>query len=223
MDNLLLSFPRSGNTWVRYFLEFITKRPTSMKEVSDCQEGVDKKDTIGVPGVDVRKKCIAIKRHRGDNHWDDFNKDNTKLILLVRDWREACLRHLTPEQKKIKSEVERCASGYIHCLKFFDDFKGEKILVHYEDLILSPRDSMDRIVDFLSIERNDDYVDFWNNFEKHRSFSVKSYPAGSFTKGVKDNLKMHSNIARGSKVISQIDYVVRRERRLCETYLSRYV
>src|SRR3989304_1536731 len=117
-NNLLLSFPRSGNTWVRYIFEFITKQPTSQGIVNDCQDGILKEDCLSLKlnlGVDISKKCILIKRHRADFTWDSWTKDNCKLLFLLRDYKEAIIRHnYNKDDHTIKDHV----SNYIHCLDF---------------------------------------------------------------------------------------------------------
>ena len=76
-----------------------------MGTLPDCQEGAMKTDTVGLPDVDILKKCIAVKRHRADNDFDNWTKDNTNLVFLLRDWREATLRHLTLQQRKSITEI----------------------------------------------------------------------------------------------------------------------
>jgi len=221
MDNLLLSFPRSGNGWVRYILEYLTKRPSSMGTLADCQEGSVKTDTMNLSSVDTLRKCIAIKRHRADNSFDNWTKDNTNLIFLLRDWREACLRHLTQEQRENADEVNKCVEGYNHCLRFYDEFAGNKTLVYYEDLILNPKAQVDKIVDFLQIERGAVYDEFWKNFAQHRANSVVAYAPGSVTQGAPNKLKFHSKRA-SSALIKSIDDGIKKESVLYDKYLKRY-
>lgn len=221
MDNLLLSFPRSGNGWVRYILEYLTKQPTSMGTLADCQEGAIKTDTMGLAGVDTLKKCIAIKRHRADNNYDNWTKDNTNLVFLLRDWREANLRHLTFQQRKNEKEIRKCAEGYVHCLSFYDQFEGQKILINYEDLLLCPKMNITKIVDFLGLDKGEVFIDFMNNIKAHHWESCKLYTPGSTTFGAINKLKFHSKVARPG-VVKLIDEIVKKDTYLYDKYLKRY-
>ena len=187
----------------------------------DCQEGAIKTDTIGLPDVDILKKCIAIKRHRADYDYDSWTKDNTNLIFLLRDWREATLRHLTPQQRKSTIEINKCAEGYVHCLRFYDQFAGNKILVNYEDLLISPKVQFDRIAGFFNIERNTEYQEFIKNIKQHHSASLKLYSPGSATFGAVNKLKFHSRSARPG-IVKIIDSIVMEDRVLFDKYLKRY-
>jgi len=190
-----------------------------MGTIPDCQKGVLKTDTLGLS--DVMEKCIVIKRHRADNSWDDWNKDNTNLIFLLRDWREACLRHLTMEQRRNDDEIIKCTEGYIHCLRFYDQFGGNKLFVSYEDLIVKPLTQVTRILDFLSIEKGSTYNEFLENFEHHRRESIKAYAPGSSTFGVPQNLKYHVKMAL-PKLIKKIDNAVMQDRELYNKYLKNH-
>ena len=221
MDNLLLSFPRSGNGWVRYVLEYLTKLPTSMGTLADCQEGAIKTDTMGLDGVDTLKKCIVIKRHRADNSYDNWTKDNTNLVFLLRDWREATLRHLTMQQRKSEGEIRKCAEGYVHCLRFYDQFDGNKLLINYEDLMLTGKLQISKIVDFLQIEKGTTYNKFMKKIKHHHFESIKMYSPGSITFGATNKLKFHTKNARPG-IIKLIDTIVMEDKDLFYKYLKRY-
>ena len=82
MTYLLLSYPRSGNTWIRYFIEHVSERPTiGYKE--------------NYKNFDSPLLCkkyhdpIAIKRHGLIK--DPVEHDG--LILVLRNPKECLLRH----------------------------------------------------------------------------------------------------------------------------------
>ena len=220
VNNLLLSFPRSGNTWVRYIFECITKSPTSQGIVTDCQEGVFKEDCLSSKlslGADVNKKCILIKRHRADFPWDNWTKDNCKLLFLLRDYKEAIIRHnYNQDDHTIESHV----AGYIHCLEFYDKFDGEKKLINYEDLILDPRAEIYNMIRFLDIKFDDHYYEFFDNLVKHKNTSIMGYGA-STTKGNPKKLKMHAQAADVA-LINEIGKLVKSNTNLYKKYLKRY-
>ena len=220
MDNILLSFPRSGNTWVRYALECVTGRPTSIEMVKNCQAGIKTRGSISSTTdlkVDVLKKCIAIKRHRADNHWDSFSKDNINLILLVRHYKEAIIRHLISTDYKDPSIIDKTINDYLHCLEFYDKFDGNKILIYYEDLIINQKREFKRIFDFLGVK---DSVGFLKNIQKYRLLSIKSYEPGSLTQGAANKLHFHSRNFRHLAAI--IDSKVK-DSLVLNKYMKRFI
>jgi hypothetical protein len=225
-DNLLLSFPRSGNSWIRYFLEFISKKPTSIGTVKDCQKGAKKSDPLSIKlglGVDIDDKCIAIKRHRADHDWDNWTKDTCQLIFLLRDYKEVIIRHLeSPSRKKDIAEINKCIGEYIHCLKFYDEFDGRKCFLTYEDMLIHPRIEITKIIEFLGLPKEQYYNEFFDNFEAHRAKSVKTYHGGSHTGGDVKNLHFHVQNA-DPQLVNRIANAFKTEHEeLYDKYLKRY-
>ncbi|HSH52314.1 MAG TPA: hypothetical protein VK982_11385 [Bacteroidales bacterium] len=215
MDNLLLSFPRSGNTWVRYFLEFLSKRPTSIGLVENCQKGVSKKDAIAIdPAVDFLEKCVVIKRHRADHDWDNWSSNNCNLLFLLRNPKECIIRH-----SRDGNDLESCIEGFVHCLKFYHNFQGKKKLISYEQLLQDPKKNILEILKFLDISF-DHVDDFFRNFEEHRRKSVRNYGA-AFTQGDKNQLYKHSRMQpkKANYIINQLK---NQNPELFDIYLQKY-
>ena len=87
---LLLSYPRCGNTLMRYFLEFVTGQPT---EGYKTVEGTDHHTVASKQShitIDSSLPKI-IKRHAILADEDLFTVD--RLILLLRDPLECITRH----------------------------------------------------------------------------------------------------------------------------------
>lgn len=224
-DNLLLSFPRSGNSWIRYFLEFISKKPTSIGTVKDCQKGAKKSDPLSIKlglGVDIDEKCIAIKRHRADHDWDTWTKDTCQLVFLMRDYKEAIIRHIEPENVANDADPRKCIGEYMHCLDFYDKFDGRKCLVTYEGMLLHPRIEINKVVEFLGVPKGTYYEEFFKDFETHRKKSVTTYHGGSHTGGEVKNMHQHANSA-GKLVVNNISNIIKNEyAELYDKYLKHY-
>ncbi len=130
--NILLSFPRTGNTWTRYIVEYISKKPTvhrsSIREVLDGQRP---KTAIGdYTNIDINidDDVILLKRHFAYNEEDDWSVFNGRFIFLVRDYKECIIRNLANQNEAtIKNSVRAFANN----LKFYDKYNGEKIIVYY--------------------------------------------------------------------------------------------
>lgn len=223
--NVLLSFPRSGNTWLRYIAEFLYKRPTCQAPMNRCINGIDKKGVISSDlnlGVDISKKAILIKRHYIGHKWDNWTKENCRMILLVRNYKEAVLRHATASRKNqdIK-EIEKCISGYMHCLSSYDVFDGEKMCVYYEDLITRPQQEVRRLVKFLGKPKPGCFDRFFSNYNHHKSKSLNYYKPGAMTRGKVDKLDWHSRCAP-QNILDKITKDVKSNSRLYIKYLRRY-
>ncbi len=223
--NILLSFPRSGNTWVRYIAEFISKRPTCHSPIRFCVEGaLNKKEVIGDKldlGVDIKKRAILVKRHRFDYRWDDWSKHNCRLVLLIRDYREAILRHAFASRKdnNIK-EINKCIEGYIHCLSSYDSFDGDKMLLYYENIILNPRKEIERLAKFIGFNKSKNVDVLFSNFKHHKRASLNYYEPGTMTGGEPGRLNWHSQRAN-SKIINKIEIDIK-SNKLYNKYLKRY-
>lgn len=218
----IFSYPRSGNTWVRYFLEFLSKKPT---------KGYDNK-IDGCPtmkanvGVDFSKQPIAYKSHKIYNL-----KENEKMICIVRDYKETLPRHAkagghnTP--RKMKAHFIQQTEGrsnadvdYMDVIETYDISPvNRKLLVYYEDLLTYPRSEIKRIIDFLNI--NDKYLsDFMKDYERHKNNSIKAYAPGSYTKG--SNFKFHSSTLNPKYLDFMTNHLKEKHTELFNKYLKRY-
>ena len=124
--NYIISFPRSGNTATRYLVELLTRRPT------DGLIGErNPKDNLQEPLIHKQRyDYVAKKRHdfRGVKK-DDF------VLFIARDPLEATVRH----NEKIRGISEEQMKGYLDhwfsLLIEYDDFRGNKMLWHYSELM----------------------------------------------------------------------------------------
>ena len=168
--NILLSFRRSGNTWLRYIIS----------HTSDlmCVDG-DFKASIqelisGVPKFSVTSenlKKILYKTHglhqfnvRSEELLESLDKEEAKLIFLVRDCIEVISRH-----------GERSIPEYSRLILQYDAYKGPKFLVKYEDLIRKPERSIKNVLSFLQTFDKTRYQDFCNDIEKHKLTCLDLY------------------------------------------------
>jgi hypothetical protein len=184
---ILLSFPRSGNTWVRYIFEFLSQKPTQgyLNNPKDIPPYI--KTDIG---VDPNAKPIMRKSHQ--ELWDDCNS----MIFLLRDYKEAILRDAKhfgiQDPNELLGHFQSVTRGklenpwqydYIFALQQFDKFQSKKILVYYEDLILEPQQTIKKMVDFseISSHRLDE---FFEKYQDHQNQSISNYEPGSHSKGI---------------------------------------
>lgn len=144
-QNVLLSYPRSGNHLVRFFIELMTGRATAGEPHSEPDVAVyQNRYAMDVPfDVDASQPPIYHKYHfvRVDQHWAVGD-----LILLVRNPREVLLRH-----SDFKIELFNFAE-YYRGVDFFLQFAGRKKLFFYEDMIEARAEFVRGLYDFLGVD-----------------------------------------------------------------------
>lgn len=208
MTYLLLSYPRSGNTWVRYFIEYISKRPTVGYE-----ESFGKFDSPLLSKNPIEP--IAIKRH------SIVRIDYTGFILILRNPKECILRHCDYDSDKVWAHMHESFtvdkynvhSGYLHNIRQYDKYKGPKHLIYYEDII-GDCEGFYPLAEFLGYDAGD----FFENLEHHRNECIKIYDKydTSTTKG-------KSAIYHSEKMdCSFIDDIIQHHE-LGKKYLTRYL
>lgn len=169
---LLLSYPRSGNTWLRYCVEVLTGKKTmsALRPPYDTLESLqrlpqmsnmDKNSLTPIDGDEI----ILEKSHKFfKNDEDLFNK----LVLVVRDYKEAIPRH----QPQLN---QGSIDAYISPLISYDNFSGDKLVIYYEDLITKPKHTLKSLLTFLN-EYDETLLDnFIQNYDKHKKNSLTIY------------------------------------------------
>ncbi len=226
----LVSFDHSGNSWTRYCLEYLTKRPSFRMWDDEIAKNyfpikyasTHLRHAIGVKvdlGVDFTKPII-IKCHRLKNKYPNVNpRDSigTKLILLIRNPKECFLRYFGYDLTV--SNLLTKADYFFTNLEIFDSWREEdRFLMYYEDLIQNPRATLTALLNFLG--ENDRYLDgFMQDYEYHRQTSLSLYTA-SVSKG--NDMFFHSK-KKPLAFREKMDLAIKKEYpELWEKYLKRY-
>jgi predicted SAM-dependent methyltransferase len=183
----LLSYPRSGNHWVRYIIEWFSGRPTSGDiQVSIEDDRLIEDDTIYLNPEDgpINTRCdmphleglpIVKKRHAiriGDGK-------NLPLILLIRDYKECVLRQLTLKgvsdisisNPLVKHELDL----YLNLIRTYNSWYDDKLVIEYID-IKNPNEAIiNRLLNFINVIVTPEKINlFLNNIEFHKlnAFSI---------------------------------------------------
>lgn len=196
----LLSFPGSGNTWLRYCIEFLTKRPT-------LEMRTQKITKINCPigyWLDMQTdytKLPVWKVHYIDQmkSMGTFDPSNETLIVIVRNPKEALPRifNLLSQRNKNKPLENPIAKelfnnsltmNYFDILNLYDSWCPDKRhLIYYEDLITQPENVLRNLLHFL--QDTPDYIDeFMLCYYEHKCTSLSMYEKqedSSLTKGEK--------------------------------------
>ena len=191
--SFLLSFPRSGNTFTRYFVEYLTKHPTTSASTFPYDKNKKPKITdsnsllknIGINNVLKYEKDILIKKH------NMFNSEKYiyPMIFVIRNYKEVLLRHYGDKKNAIKNIPYSDNCNYYKCLKDFNEWENNKIIIYYEDLITKTEETIKKVIKFLDKFNIKEYNNFIKNLEQHKRNSIKSYDiinhnqSSSITKG----------------------------------------
>lgn len=153
----LLSYPRSGNTWLRYCIEVLTKRPTMREGYVEFHSEIGGRPLYLNMDINVDKSLPPVYKA----HYI-LQAKNMPLILLLRNPKECMLSH----GANIKDPS--CIKKIIDKLRFFESVMKPKLLVSYEDLMLEPRKELLKVMQFLVREPDLDLLDaFMEKYEEH--------------------------------------------------------
>lgn len=193
---LLLSYPRSGNSWIRYIIEFLTR--------SNTQDMANRKGFRG-PSIKKVNKPFVYKRHFVSDIRKLKPETFDRMILVVRNYKEVIVRHhgkcrSNPNLWKSMFEV------YFDDIKYYDNFEGDKMVIYYEDVVMDVNSVVVQLKNFFDV--SDDIVnDFLNDISNHTSSSIKDYEKSneSVTKGNSLNFHMKKITDNVWKAIEDIE------------------
>jgi len=204
MSNIiLLSYPRSGNTAVRYFLEKVTGL-TSMgySASTDMDLPIINKVKMVTQGKIIKSHgCIGPK-------WEtdtvELKKQENKLIFLIRNPVECIARNL-----RLKTLTTDKIEGY-YLINFRAYFESscKKIHVYYEDMINDPHSFYKHIANFCGADINsvDDFLkDLHINNHKSREFYVKHQP--KFARNSGEDVNFHGKAYSKESKIEFLSFI----------------
>jgi hypothetical protein len=192
--NLLMSYPRSGNTFLRYCIEQCTNKRTVafVRPQFASDGGFDKLIKMGMNKMDAQPislidnnsdEIILEKTHQiFDGDEKVFNKENGgRVILLLRDFRESIGRQTSSNPSDYVGELPK----YKHLIEVYDNYEGDKIVIYYEDLITKTLETTKRLLDFIGEFDQQKFDEFSEGLNEHKTKSVQKYEKfhKSFTHG----------------------------------------
>ena len=191
----LLSYPRSGNTWTRYWLEYLTLRPTfhrfNLKDARNHPMAWAAGFEIDLMLAPIEKVHTQKEIEKGNGDWR-----HDKLILIVRNPKEALSRHggLEITLEVLQGDSSKGNSDpriYFNNIAVYDAWNPEKrLMIFYEDLMSKPIQTMVTVLIFL--ESSLDRIDlFMKDYKWHKKNAIKIYKE-SESKG--NDLLYHSKL-----------------------------
>jgi len=226
---IINSYPRSGNHWVRYIVEWFSGQMTlGDKEGEHPKDIKNKMDTpiykrAKILHMDINKPPIAKKRHF-INTWD--NKD-AKLLLLLRDYKECIPRHLEIGNKynlnidniAVKNQI----NNYFDIITIYDNWESNKKHVFYEDLIYcSPKfdTTLKELLNFFDIFDQVLYKEFIKNIDYHIKNSIGTLHAKSKTGG--KHMHYHAKKLSIEQKQNWNRYITQNYKKYKDNYLKKY-
>ena len=128
----LLSYPRSGNHLIRFFIELLSELPTYgvKTNINDVFIHLNKfEEEIPFNINEYKEVDCYHKAH----HISELNSNCDTLIFLIRNPREVLLR-----QNNNILNMKRY-KWYFILLDYYINFKGKKKIFYYEDIILKKK------------------------------------------------------------------------------------
>ena len=220
----LLSFPRSGNHWVRYILEWFSGRETLGES-----GGKDPPLHTHWPDfkVDINLPHIVTKRH----HMRGNENKQSGMILILRDYHESIVRHGGKcstnfnfyGHMRMKRGLHPVS--YIQSLKDFDEWPEERrYLIYYEDLIIDVKKEIIKLLEFMHVTYTTEYLeDFMDKLDFHKDRCINFYSKNVGTSATKGkSIKYHIKQLGEKQGREWDEFVCTKFPSLASKYLSRY-
>jgi Sulfotransferase domain len=162
-DTFLVSYPKSGNTWVRFLLANLI-HPNETVGFSNINR------LLPAPGVLSKRFLRTLPRPRILKSHEPFDVRFRKVIYLVRDPRDVAVseyhfdlkkRYIEPDvtleqfvKRFIAGETSSYGSWWEHAASWIGARNGNPafLLVRYEDLLADSAGETAKIAEFLGIQ-----------------------------------------------------------------------
>lgn len=186
----LLSYPQSGNTWLRYCIEVISQRPTIRRHATKTRwldlhyanplawEVGFEIDEHKAPIEKLHEYKESLLCHNNESIY--LNRTTDTLIFILRNPKECIARsEYTSLSALLDNLWGNCYkhSIYFENLALFDTWPAErKYLIYYEDLISHPRETLADLLTFL--DEPDMRLDqFMHEYDAHKNKCLALYPS----------------------------------------------
>jgi len=202
---LMLSYPRSGSTWLRYCIEFITERPTFFRVAGTDHIRVTKH--IDTPFFEefLSHEPIVLKRHEWNSKEAKVLKAYNKIILLIRNYKEVSVRAGQRGQPVRCPTVPPVSQSYIDLIEAYHNHEGEKTIIYYEDLLLTPKETLDSLMKWMQVPKNYKHKleQLMDKFDEHKDKCGKKYRSMSPNGDYKTNTICNKDIYFHTRCISK--------------------
>lgn len=178
-DTLLVSFPRSGNTFLRYVLEVLTRSPTEPTPVLASVQHNSENNHV-YDSFPFIFKTHYLQEFGGTSEKD--LKQMNRLVFLLRHPGELFIRHNSSFARA--EGLEKYRKIFSCNWQSFAAFKRQTLVIRYEDLMVNDRESWEatmwELLQFLGEVSNKTQArlsEFGADLASHRDRSKQSYRA----------------------------------------------
>ena len=173
--NVLLSYPRSGNHLCRFFIELLSERPT-FGCIDNLADREIYKNTFSesVPfNITTYYEVECYYKY----HYPPYTAPSVNsLILIVRSPKEVLLRQHS-YQLVYKGRWD-CFESYFKNIDYFNNFKGNKLLLFYEDMLTDKIGFIRKLYDFMSFKKESKLKFVIDNIDKLFGISLEANYSG---------------------------------------------
>lgn len=232
---ILLGYPRSGNNFLRYVLEYLTEYDTKLHGV---------KDDCGSSRGPLRflTEKISDKVSKGyvyHTHLFDFKRslplrkvlEKAPMIFIMRNYKESIIRHnfIKGESKYGDCDVINEADVYSHIddwmnyLNSYDKCEAPKLLIKYEDLIDPEKvvNVLRDISEFFGVVNSDKIDKFISEYSDISKDSMSIYPDKGMSGG---STNVYHRVRVDDTIWENIDNKIKSKYpNLSNTYLKDYL
>jgi len=185
-DTFLVSYPRSGNTWLRFILANLIYADENINFANIhkyCPEA-DKLRDFTSP----KKTARIIKSH------EPFNPSLPKVVYIVRDGRDAYVSYYHYLKNDVSQEVSFCRflkEGSMPSGRWSDhvlswlNYKNSLLVIRYEDLYCNPLSAVRTVMNFINVAAADNDINAAlekSTFNKMQK-TEKAYGRGKYKSG----------------------------------------
>lgn len=166
MEKYLMSYPRSGNHLVRFFIELFTEHPTFGCE--DNEKDIPLNENIYKEYIpfNIKNDYKNNDCYRKTHSAEKMNREPKEIIFIIRNPKEVILRKTDFNFLDKNMKINEESKEYFKLLEFYENFKGKKHLIIYERLIKDKKKVLDELYSFLNINNPVKYDYVMNNIDK---------------------------------------------------------
>lgn len=157
-DVFLVSYPRSGNTWLRFILANIVYDEANITFANIHRFSPE---TGRFEGLESN-----IRRPRFIKSHEAFNSSFPKVVYIVRDGRDVYVSYYHYLRNKLPAKMSfgdfliegamPCGRWSDHIFSWLDNCVATPfLLVKYEDIHLKSEDTVQRVLDFMGLQVDD--------------------------------------------------------------------
>ncbi|MCP5492326.1 MAG: sulfotransferase domain-containing protein [Chlamydiales bacterium] len=226
-ETFFLSLKRTGTNWTLAALQVLTNRYIVPAE--NYPSRVDNKPNRNRLQLSLNESKPPFYRTHYVDLLESVCKEDNKLFIIIRDYRETTLRYLKQNKNKeiLYHNYDYLVDDYIRMLAYFEAWPEEnRHYFYYEDLIEKPKETLKSLVEFLG-ESDADLESFMKHHDDYKNKVADSYHSmwhiigGSISRGA--DVRYHASRAPVS-LVAEIENVFANSvpENLRSKYLGRY-